>query len=51
MVLSGLQLAFSLPLVPGKQGRRLGRYLCEVEGVLAFELACHPRVCLIGDGL
>ena len=51
MVLSVLQLAFSLPLVPGRQGRRLGRYLCELEGVLAFELACCPRVCLIGDGL
>ena len=51
MVLSGLQLAFSLPLVPGRQGRRLGRYLCEMEGVLAFELACPPRVCLMGDGL
>ncbi|CDI83025.1 hypothetical protein, conserved, partial [Eimeria acervulina] len=32
-----------------RQGRRLGRYLRELEGVLAFELACHPRVCLIGD--
>ena len=51
MVLSGFQLAFSLPSVPGRQGRRLGRYLCEMEGVLAFELACHPHVCLIGDGL
>ena len=51
MALSGLQLAFSLRLVPGRQGRRLGRYLCELEGVLAFEQACQPYVCLIGDGL
>ena len=51
MVLSVLQLAFSLPSVPGRQGRRLGRYLCEMEDVLAFELACCPHVCLIGDGL
>ena len=51
MVLSGLQLAFSLPLVPGKQGRRLGRYLCEVEGVLAFELAWDLRVFPMHNGL
>ena len=51
MALSGLQLAFSLPLVPGGQGRFSGRWLCEVEGVLAFELACHLRLFLIGDGL
>ena len=46
-----LRLAFWLSLVPGRQERISGRYLCELEGVLAFEQACHPRVCLIGDGL
>ena len=51
MTLSGLQLAFWLAVVPGRQGRCLGRYLCEMEGVLAFELACHPHVCRIGNGL
>ena len=51
MALSGLRLAFSLPLVPVRHVRRSGRYLCEMEDVLAFALACCPRVCLIGDGL
>ena len=51
MALSVLQIAFSLPLVPGSQGRRLGRNLCETVGVLAFELTCDLCVCLIGDGL
>ena len=51
MAVSGLQLAFSLSLVRGRHGCHPGRYRCEPEGVWAFKLACHPRVCLIGDGL
>ena len=51
MVLSGLQLAFKLALVPGRQGRRSGRYRNETVGVLAFEQVWHPCVCLIGDEL
>ena len=48
---SGFRLAFSVPLVPVRQGSRLGRWLCEMEGLLAFELACDLRLFLIGDGL
>ena len=51
MALSGLRLAFSLPLVPGRHVRRSGRYRNEMEGVLAFEQSCQPYVCLIGDGI
>ena len=51
MALGALRVALALALVAGRQGHLLGRYFCETEGVLAFELACCPRVCLIGDGL
>ena len=56
MPLSGLRLAFSLPLVPSRQtrrrqARRSGRYTCQTERLLVFEQACHAYHCMILDGL
>ena len=42
---------FFVALGAWQASKSLGRYLCEMEGLLAFELACQPYVCLMGDGL